>query len=82
MNRALVDDIRPEIDELLGDRELSPQLGRDLRGLWDAFSQLRGSAENPQGAAVRFVRSVRQVQASFRDHIQRLGQALGVNVDD
>jgi serine protease Do len=82
MNRTLVDDIRPEIDELVGDLELSPQIRRDLRGLWDAFSQLRGSAENPQGAAVRFVRSVRQLQALFRDRIHRLGQALGVNLEE
>ena len=82
MNRTLVDDLRPVIDELVVDLDLSSQIRRDLRGLWDLFSQLRGSAENPEGAAVRFVRSARQVQALFRDRIQRLGQALGANLDD
>jgi S1-C subfamily serine protease len=82
INKGLVDDIRLEVDQLVADPELSHRVRRDLRALWEYFTEMRQSAENLRATDNGFMMSLSKTQAQFNERLRRLESTLGVDLDD
>ena len=82
VTRRLTDDIRPVMDDLVADPELGQGMRRDIGALRDAFFELAELAQNPQGTIARFLTNTRRSRERFKEELQRLQLALGIDLDD